>query len=494
MSPTITTRLGRPVNLETGYIWPPDPAPAGTDQCMYRHLDLTEEQLSSDSRYNCWGFTFLPRRYWIADGSDVDRILEDNCTPVADGDIEVGDVIRYRNSGGYTTHTGRVWQTDGAGHATQVRSKWGGWGEFIHPPLVATLPPSYGSNLAYFRQHWSLNGVADLWIRDSPADDGEQFSHQYWWTSPDILVDIPPYDDTPDLNPRFSVMNRVWARVANRCDTPAENVFLRYYWADPAAGLAPADWNPIAPTAGHPNPAGPFTVPAFGLVDAPYVEWMPIAAPAHQCLLAIAYINDNPRDSDNPDPLVYPFDIPWENNIAQRNVHILPANSGSNHEVSIGLNNPFPERKKYSADVLLELTHAVQLPFASPGRNPALPKIECVLDKKRKFLIKKSGASDILTVLKPSRYPCPRAADTRIAGARITELSFANRPHTLDIAIAIPPNALPGSVYYFHILQEHMGLIVGGYSIAIPVTAPLDLERQAEIRSTNRKQRRIIHE
>jgi len=451
---------------------------------MYRHFDLTEEQLNSDIRYNCWGFTFLPRRYWIADGSDVDRILEDNCTPVADGSIEVGDVIRYRNGTDYTTHTGRVWQTDGAGHAIKIRSKWGGWGEFIHDPLNT---PGYGSNLAFFRQHWPLNGVADLWIRDSMTDDGEQFSHQYWWTSPDILADIPPYDGIPDINPRFTVTNRVFARVANRCDTPAENVFIRYYWADPAAGLAPADWHLITPTATRPNPAGPFTVPALATVDAPYVEWVPTAAPAHQCLLAIAYINDNPRDSDNPDPLVYPFDIPWENNIAQRNVHILPANSGSRHELTINLKNPFPEMKKYVADVRLELTHAVHLPFAGPARDPALPKIECVLDRKTKILIKKGGDAAMRPVQKPARYPCPGAAETRIGSARIPELSFADRPHTLGIAITVPPDARPGSVYYLHVVQEHLGVAVGGYSVAVQVTGPLDVEQPAKKRPAGTK-------
>ena len=294
--------------------------------CNYTHFDLSEEQLGRTMRYNCWGFTFLPRRYWINSDIDVDNILRDNCDPVPDGSVRAGDIIRYRDDSGITTHTGRVWETDNAGHATLIRSKWGGWAEYIHPPLGGSpepVPASYGDNLAFFRQRAPLLGLSDLWLMDSTEDSGEQFSETPYWNSPDILIDTPVYDNVADANVVFGQVNHIWSVVRNRGDQAVSEVYVRYYWADPASGPRPESWNLIPGTPEHPNPAGPFTIGANSSAEAPYVEWNPGAVEAHLCLMAIAYVNDNPRDSSNPDPYVYPFEIRWDNNIAVREASML---------------------------------------------------------------------------------------------------------------------------------------------------------------------------
>lgn len=290
--PIIKTAANRVVNYSdrhTSAVYP-DPDPR---TCSYTHFDLSTEQLGQTMRYNCWGFTFLPRRFWINDASDVDHILEDNCVPVADGAVRAGDVVRYRDVSGVTTHTGRVRSIDAAGHCVKVRSKWGGMAEYIHDRL--DVPSIYGTNLAYFRQVAPLRGTGDLWIKDAPLDNGQQ-CNVYLWTSPYIIVDAPPYG-SPDLNPRFSTENHVWTMVENRSDTAVENVRVRYYWANPTVGFAPSAWHLIPTGAGFENPTSPFTVPAYSTVQAPAVKWTPAIADAHQCLLAIAYVNDDPKDS-----------------------------------------------------------------------------------------------------------------------------------------------------------------------------------------------------
>jgi hypothetical protein len=193
-------------------------------------------------------------------------------------------------------------------------------GEYIHD--VLDVPPIYGTDVAYFRQRAPLVGVVDLWIRNSHADSGEQYSDISWASSPDILIYVPPYDGIPDFQPVFDYPNHVWAVVRNRGNRAVDGVFVRYFWADPATGLAPTDWHLITGTAEHPNPVGPISVPDNANIQAPFVEWTPIANPTEQCLLAVVYINDYPIDSDNPDPLVYPFEVPWDNNIGQRDVFI----------------------------------------------------------------------------------------------------------------------------------------------------------------------------
>ncbi|MDO9324594.1 MAG: hypothetical protein Q7T80_06505 [Methanoregula sp.] len=473
MPPVVTTAAGRPVCLSHfGSCPAPSPAPAGTTISTYTHFDMSFDELNTSARYNCWGFTFIPRRYCICDELSVDYVLEDNCIPVADGSVEQGDIIRYRNSG-ITTHTGRVWETDGSGHATIIRSKWGRMQELFHPPL--TVPVSYGSDTAYFRQNHPLNGVADLWIRDSPTDDGEQFSHNPWWTSPDILVDVSPYDSIPDPNPKFSQVNRIWTRIQNRSDLAAPNVYVRYYWADPAAGLPPAAWNLIPGTPAHPNPAGPFAVPGHGIVDAPYVEWTPTAAPAHQCLLAIAYVNDDPADSDNPDPIVYPFDVPWENNVGQRNVHIInPGKKGSLHKLSIGIANPFPHLGPYDGEIQTVLTQATHLPLLSPsGKMERMPDIQFNLNKKTAISIKPATAVDKNTFRTMFRRPPMHPSETPLAMKNFTDIRFdPKKPQTLDMDITIPDDAKPGSIYYLHILQKSKNQVMGGYTVVITVKEP----------------------
>lgn len=299
--------------------------------CEYTHFDLSNEQLGQTWRYNCWGFTFLPRRYWINSDTDVDNIIRDNCEPVPDGSVQIGDIIRYRAYDDdlgrlVTEHTGRVWQTDGAGHATLIRSKWGPSAEYIHPPLGGSpypVPEIYGTDLAYFRQKAPLRGVADLWIKDSSGDNGEQYSEDPWWISPDILIDTPPYDNFPDDNLVFGQTNRIWGVIRNRADQTINGVYVRYYWINPAEGLSPEKWNLIPGTPGYPNPVGPISISGNSSIEAPYVEWNPNGTPTHRCVIAVAYVNDDPKDSNNPDPLVYPFDIRWENNIAVREVSML---------------------------------------------------------------------------------------------------------------------------------------------------------------------------
>lgn len=459
--PGISTVAGTPlanVFLRDGGVTPD----ADPKTCSYLHFNLAAEQLGRTRRYNCWGFTFLPRRYWINSAADVDTILADNCNPIPDGSVHVGDVVRYRDSGGVTTHTGRVWQTDGAGHATKVRSKWGGWAEYIHDPL--DVPEIYGTSLAYFRQHAPLRGIPDLWIKDAPGDTGEQSPGAPWWTSPDILLDVPPYDGSPDLQPVFGHANRVWTVVRNRSDHAIEGVYVRYYWADPAAGLPPASWHLIPGTAGHPNPAGPLAIPALSSVEVPYVEWTPMATPAHQCLLASAYVNDDPQDSGNPDPLVYPFEIPWENNIGQRNVHVTELATGDSAEIAIDLDIPFPQVEKAVGALHALVTFSPRVPSVELPRTAPAPKVTLTLGGRRvgRFLpweeyLRAGG------LLRPDR----RAPHEQpLVGAVIPRLRLTRGdPSRLDIRLTIPGAARRGTVYYLHIAQQLSGALSGGYTV-----------------------------
>ena len=463
----ISTAAGVPLNhillcaSDCSVTTDPDPR-----TCTYAHLDLTTEQLGQTQRYNCWGFTFLPRRFWIGSAVDVDNIIWDNYQPVFDGKVQLGDVVRYKDNAGVTTHTGRVWQTDGTGgHATMVRSKWGSMGEYIHSPL--DVPVIYGTNLAYFRQRSMLHGVADLWIPDSPKDDGGQCgSGLPWWTSPFIRVDAPPYDGAPDPNPVFDQPNRVWAFILNLGDRTVLNAYVRYYWADPAAGLAPADWRLIPATAEHPNPVGPLKIPGNHGVDAPYVEWIPTAASAHHCLMAIAYINDDPKDTNNPDPLVYPFDALWENNIAQRNVTVIEMSAGSTTRSVIGSRLSLPFSEKGSLYVVL--THRPRVPILGLGEKAVPLGVEVSLDGKRKSVLNRWDepiAREVQFYLDRHRLGEQLMAAEVFGGVPFS----AETPHELEFELVVPEEVKAGTVYHVHIAQVVGNIIAGGYTLEVVI-------------------------
>lgn len=450
--------------------------------CDYTHFDLSTEQLGMTQRYNCWGFTFLPRKYWLG-RSDVDQILQDNCTPVAPGSLRPGDVIRYQLQA-VTTHTGRVWRVDALGNCELVRSKWGSNSEKFHAPY--DVPGIYGTEHAYFRQHSPLRGISDLFIKDSPIDTGEQYNASPFWTSPDIIVDAPPYGST-DVNPTFGVPNRVWVNVHNRTDEAIDNVYVRYYWADPSAGLPPNGWHLIPGSSGHPNPAGPFSIPGMAQSQAPYVEWTPTAAPAHQCLLAMAYINDDPKDSNNPDPLVYPFDVRWDNNIGQRNVTVVEPdeNGNSNHSINIGI--PFDKVSRVQCTIKLKLRAIPRFTVSPIPKVFKLPRIQFSLDVKRnKTLLRKNFKSrleDQLTQFldrkvdwkkirrTASVMPAEllRFSEITVATAEMRDVILSGkRPKKLHVAIKSQKKQDKNLHYYLHIEQWIDKELTGGYTFLIP--------------------------
>lgn len=462
----------------------------------YKHFNLSDEQLGRTIRYNCWGFTFLPRRYWINSDDDVDQILNDNCTPVTPGSLRRGDVIRYRDSNNVTTHTGRVWEVDAARNCVAVRSKWGGMAEYVHPPddyhiYPADPPYGYGANLAYFRQHAPLKGIiGDLWTRDAGDDNGEQYSNSLW-ASPDIIVDAPPYGSV-DVNPVFGVVNRVWAVVHNRSEAAITNACVRYYWANPYAGFAPSNWQLISGTDGHPNPTHAFTVPAGSSVQAPYVEWVPapvpaVSDPAHQCLLAIAFINDDPQDSNNPDPLVYPFNIRWDNNIAARNVHVISLKKGAKAKLQLAIGLPFDRVEKLNVDLRIRLAFVPRLPIFGFPPKVVPPRVHVILGERRPFGLR--TAKEIVPFGKtwgPSVQPrdidfellrgrgktafLPRMTEKTVAWREIKRLPLvAKESVPLRLEIAAPRTAQVGSNFYLHIEQEVRGEVTGCYTVVISI-------------------------
>jgi len=95
----------------------------------------------SDS-YDCHGWTFTNGEKWI-NNDQVQKILDDNgYVGVPSGQVQVGDLVVYRDEYGNITHTGIVTAVDENGNPTEIESKWGSLGRYRHAP--GDVPPGYG--------------------------------------------------------------------------------------------------------------------------------------------------------------------------------------------------------------------------------------------------------------------------------------------------------------------------------------------------------------
>lgn len=158
-------------------------------------------------------------------------------------------------------------------------------------------------------------GDVDVWVKDSPEDDGSVPStdnNAAWWTSPDIVVRNEWDDEKGHQNPIEGQENYIYVNVRNSGEEDAENVTVIVYYAD-ANQLSPSwpdNFDEVASTI--------INVPANGEIWTDAIAWEPPAS-GHLCLY-VRLISDQ-------DPIQHEGNVPGDNNIAQRNVHVVTMQS-----------------------------------------------------------------------------------------------------------------------------------------------------------------------
>jgi hypothetical protein len=246
----------------------------------------------------------------------------------------------------------------------------------------------------------------------------------------------------------------------------------------------------IPGTPGYPNPTNIFSVPGYSSAQAPYVEWVPspvagVADPAHQCLLAIAYVNDDPKDSTNPDPIVYPFNIRWDNNIAARNVHVVNLKKGDKAKLQLGFGLPFDNVEKLEADLRVRLTIVPRLPIFGFPPKVVLPQVRISLGDRRPFVLSTARQIEPLgKVWGPKVEPreidfelfrwssqessLPKMTEKTVAWKQIKRIPLvAKKSIPMHIEIATREGAQPGTNFYLRIEQEVRCDITGCYTVVI---------------------------
>jgi hypothetical protein len=192
-------------------------------------------------------------------------------------------------------------------------------------------------------------GAADVMVRDHLNDDGSVPSNpngEPFWMSPDIILRHEADGQTGETdfqNPIFGQTNYVYVAVRNIGTENASSVAVNVYWGDPALLLAwPDSWNLIGSTT--------VDVPAGGRVVTPEIPWSNLPSPGHRCLL-VRLVSDQ-------DPIRNEGNVPLDNNIAQRNLHILElprstdATTGSEDVESIVVGPPDAETAQ--VDVVIQ--------------------------------------------------------------------------------------------------------------------------------------------
>lgn len=172
---------------------------------------------------------------------------------------------------------------------------------------------------------------AVLEVRDGAPD---------WWNSPDIWV-VPGAN--PNGAPGQPVAGQpafIWARVRNSGDVRVEQAQVRFWWANPAAGVLRSNATSIGASSVSLNPGEVKEVLCV-------VPWMPIIVnDGHECLVAEILHAADPL----PNPLPDPFDPPVHRQVAQRNLTVLVARRVRSLAIEIAA----PPRQAQAVKVTLE--------------------------------------------------------------------------------------------------------------------------------------------
>ena len=181
-----------------------------------------------------------------------------------------------------------------------------------------------------------------LFMRANPADLGARPVVGPFWESPDIFIfgGVTP-SLAPAVPPSFGQIavagepNTIYAHVWNFGKTAAKEVFVEFYWCNPALGISSSSVTLVAQTAMSLGSKG--SGRSHAVVKCPE-PWTPtFVNGGHECLLVRVW--DNPSDL----PGEPTFDASINRHVAQRNIHVVPAADVVAHGINSG-----PPGRRYS--------------------------------------------------------------------------------------------------------------------------------------------------
>ena len=164
--------------------------------------------------------------------------------------------------------------------------------------------------------------AVDVYIDDGRAGTYAPYLPDFADTT-DVWNRRLPDGGTAHQPPLAGFPGHIYVRVRNRGTTPATNVSVKLFQADPSSGLVwPIAWSPAA----TPQLAAPAIPPGGQAIVGPFA-WTAGAAGA-ECLLASASASGDASNADTVNgPLPHWRLVPFDNNLAQHDVVVQPANA-----------------------------------------------------------------------------------------------------------------------------------------------------------------------
>jgi hypothetical protein len=274
--------------------------------------------------------------------------------------------------------------------------------------------------------HWECT---DIWNRLAPSAGGGG-SHQ---------------------TPVVGKVNHAYVRVHNRGTKPAANVVVRGYSANPGVGLSwPGDWKPMD-TAQITVPGG---IPPNGsTVVGPFL-WKP-GVVGHECMFMEV---SAAGDLSNIDPSTfYPSSVgptaewrlvPFDNNLAQRNVAPVPGGGGLRGLISGFVNRRFMVRNPLSGEA--RITLEAQLPTFLADRDWRIRLGH--RDSRFSFGLAAGAERQVTVSVRPGRnftrdevLQAGRPLSIRVT-ASADGITFGGMTYRLDPDLTVAPNETAGSV------------------------------------------------
>lgn len=195
----------------------------------------------------------------------------------------------------------------------------------------------------------------DVFIDDGRNGEYE-FQHNFWNTT-DMWNRLSADNGLTHQTPVIGVTNYMYVGVRNRGSQSATNVTVRGYHNIPGVGLIwPDSWQAMTTAQ---LPSG--DIPPNGLSIVGPFEWTP-AIEGHECLLAVVEANGDSSNTNNitgSQTIPHWRLVPFDNNIAQRNVAPAPGGGGLSELVKAFANRRFM--------------------FTNPYLNPGIARLEAEL-------------------------------------------------------------------------------------------------------------------
>ena len=222
------------------------------------------------------------------------------------------------------TSTPGTWPTNDSAVVSYTDSAGQAAGFSLPVPQVLVVPPPPAGTT-------QVQPIPEIMCRDHDRDDGTVPSNatvESWWDSPDIWVRNARDGIQAQQNPIAGQVNHVYVRVRNIGTAAVDDIQVHVYEAVGGTNLLwPDDWMPGIGSATITR----LTAGANAIVSVP---WVP-RREGHFCFLV--------RLESQADPIRLDGYVPFDNNICQRNVHIIagPSDPGvqSTSDVEVGNRN-----------------------------------------------------------------------------------------------------------------------------------------------------------